>query len=211
MSALQLDPADPSKQLLSERLSEIVAEGQERVSFSDLAARLGARAWGALLFIFAIVNVLPLPPGANMILAIPMLFVSAQILIGRDKPWFPGWIDRRGVTNAQLAMVATKIASVERRTHRLFKPRLPQLTGSTATRVIGLVCLLLGLLAAVPIPVLHIAPAAGIAMFGLALTYRDGLMVILAACASVAAVAVDAVILGSGVVALSYLVTWLHR
>jgi hypothetical protein len=211
MSIPDASTAEPGHLLLSQRLAQIVDERRDRLSFSDLAEELGNRAWGALLFIFAIVNVLPLPPGANMILAIPMLFVAAQIVIGREKPWFPRWIDRRGVTGVQLEMVANKVSSVECRTHRLFKPRLMRLSGPTAARVIGLACLLLGLLAAVPIPVLHIAPAAGIALFGLALTYRDGVLVIVAALASVAAIAVDALILGSGVVALSYIVTWLHR
>jgi hypothetical protein len=207
-----LNPAgDAAPQLLSERLFQILEEGHDTLSFSDLAERLGARAWGALLFIFAIVNVLPLPPGTNVVLAIPMLFVSAQMLLGRDKPWFPRWIDRRGVRRNELGMVTGKIAWLERRAERLVKPRIPRLTGSTAARVIGLVCLLLGLLAAVPIPVLHIAPAAGVALFGLSLIYRDGVLVIVAAIASLAAVALDALILGSGVVALSYLSTWLHR
>lgn len=205
------EPAEPAPQLLSKRLDEIVAEGQERLSFSGLAERLGARAWGALLFIFAIVNVIPLPPGTNLILAIPMLFVSAQMLFGRHQPWFPRWIDRRGVKASELAMVAAKVALVERRAERLFKPRAARLTGETAARVIGLICLLLGLMAAVPIPMIHMAPAAGVALFGLALIYRDGALVVVAAIASVAAIAIDALILGSGVVALSYLSTWLHR
>lgn len=203
--------ADPAPQQLSTRLSQIIEQAPDRLSFSDLAVQLGARAWGALLFIFAVVNVLPLPPGTNMVLAIPMLFVSGQMVLGRDKPWFPRWIDRRGVKRSELAMVTAKVAWLERRAERLFKPRAARLTGRTAARIIGLACLLLGLLAAVPIPMIHMAPAAGIALFGLALIYRDGALVILACVASLAAIALDALILGSGVVALSYLSTWLHR
>ena len=41
------------------------------VSFSELAAQLHSRAWGGLLFIFAAINVLPLPPGHQRFLRHP--------------------------------------------------------------------------------------------------------------------------------------------
>ena len=68
----------------------------------------------------------------------------------------------------------------------MLKPRLASLTGPTATRLIGVVCFLLALLAAIPIPLFHMAPAAAILLFGLALIYRDGALVIVAAIAAVA-------------------------
>ena len=93
----------------------------------------------------------------------------------------------------------------------MLKPRLGALTGPSATRVIGVVCFLLALLAAIPIPLFHMAPAAAILLFGLALIYRDGALVIVAAVAAVLSLAVDALLVGSGVAALSYLHSWLHR
>jgi hypothetical protein len=71
--------------------------------------------------------------------------------------------------------------------------------------------LFLALLAAVPIPLFHMAPAAAILLFGLALIYRDGVLVIVAAIAAVLSLAVDALLVGSGVAALSYASSWLHR
>jgi hypothetical protein len=91
------------------------------------------------------------------------------------------------------------------------KPRLGALTGPGATRVIGIVCFFLALLAAIPIPLFHMAPAAAILLFGLALIYRDGALVIVAAVATLLSLAVDALLVGSGFAALSYFHTWLHR
>jgi hypothetical protein len=87
---------------------------------------------------------------------------------------------------------------------------LPGLTGPTATRIIGLVCFILALVAAIPVPLFHVAPAAAIVLFGLALIYRDGALVIAAALASVLSLVFDALIIGSGVVALSYAASWLR-
>jgi hypothetical protein len=196
---------------LSQRLAQIVAEpGPDRLSFTELAAQLHSRAWGGLLFIFAAINVLPLPPGTSAFFALPILIVSAQMVFGRTAPWFPARLDRRGVTKDELQRLIGKIEWLELRVEKLFKPRLPALTGSTAARVIGLVCFLLALVAAIPVPLFHVAPAAAIVLFGLALIYRDGALVIAAAVAAVLSIVVDALIIGSGVVALSWAASWLR-
>lgn len=196
---------------LSRRLAQIVEQdGPDRLSFSQLATELHSRAWGGLLFIFAAINVLPLPPGTSAFFALPILIVSAQMVFGRASPWFPARIDRRGVTKEELQRLVGKIEWLELRVERIFKPRLPRLTGPTAARLIGLICFLLALIAAIPVPLFHIAPAAAIVLFGLALIYRDGALVIVAAAAAVLSLLIDALIIGSGVVALSYIATWLH-
>lgn len=206
-----MDQPNHSRPLpLSQRLAQIIAEhGPDRLTFSELAAKLHSRAWGGLLLIFAAINVLPLPPGTSVFFALPLLIVSAQMVMGRSTPWFPAKLDRRGVTKELLAKLIGKMAWVEARIERIFKPRLPGLTGPAAARVIGLICFLLALIAAIPVPLFHVAPAVAIVMFGLALIYRDGALVIAAAVAAVLSIAVDALIIGSSVVALSYAASWL--
>jgi hypothetical protein len=200
---------DPHPELrplpLSKRLAEITAEdGPDKLTFSELAERLHYRAWGGLLLIFAAINVLPLPPGLTTFFAIPLLLVSGQMVFGRATPWFPQRIERRGITKEELRRLVGKMEWVEVRVERIFKPRLARLTGRTAARVIGLVCFLLALIVAIPVPLLHHAPAASIALFGLALIYRDGALVIVAVLASIASVIIDALVIGSGVLAIVY-------
>jgi len=205
-------PAQARPLPLSQRLAQIVQEtSEDRISFSELAAQLHARAWGGLLLIFAAINVLPLPPGTSAFFALPIMIVAAQMVFGRATPWFPGRINRRGVKKQELRRLIGKIEWAEVRIERIFKPRLASLSGPGATRVIGLICFLLALIAAIPVPLFHVAPAIAILMFGLSLIYRDGALVIAAAIASVLAIIVDALIVGSGVVALSYAASWLHR
>jgi len=79
---------------LSQRLARIEEEGgPDRLSFTELAARLETSAWGGLLLIFAAINVLPLPPGTSIFFALPLMIVSAQMVFGRASPWFPARID----------------------------------------------------------------------------------------------------------------------
>lgn len=194
---------------LSQRLEQIVAEdGPDRLSFSDLALQLQARAWGGLLVIFAAINVIPLPPGASIFFAIPLIIVSAQMAFGRATPWFPARIDRRGVTKEELRRLIGKMGWLEVRVERLLKPRLATLTGPAATRLIGFVCFILAWLTMLPI--VHVAPAAVIVLFGLALIYRDGALVIGAAAAGLIGAIVAFFLIESGAVALSYAASWLH-
>jgi hypothetical protein len=206
------NPIPPPQPLaLSQRLARIVAEeGPDRLSFTELATQLHSRAWGGLLLIFAAINLLPLPPGTSAFFALPIMIVSAQMVVGRSTPWFPARLNRRGVTKHELARLIGKIEWLEARIERVLKPRFPRLTGPAATRIIGLVCFILALVAAIPVPLFHVAPAAAIVLFGLALIYRDGALVIAAAVASVLSLIVDALIIGSGVVALSYAASWLR-
>ena len=200
-----MDPDSEPAQLrplpLSQRLRQIVAEeGPDRLTFSDLALKLHARAWGGLLVIFAAINVIPLPPGASIFFAIPLLIVSAQMAFGRATPWFPARIDRRGVTKEELRRLIAKMEWLEVRVERMFKPRLTTLTGPTATRLIGVVCFILALMTTLPI--VHVAPAAVIVLFGLALIYRDGALVIAAAVAGVVGAVIAIFLIDSGVIAL---------
>lgn len=196
---------------LSQRLQQIVDEaGPDRLSFTELASQLHSRVWGGLLLIFAAINLLPLPPGTSVFFAIPLLIVSGQMVFARSSPWFPARIDRRGVTKQELRRLIDKMGWVEARVERIFKPRLARLTGPAATRVIGGVCFVLALIAGIPIPLFHMAPAAAIVLFGLALIYRDGALVMAGAVATVLACIVDVLIVGSGVVALAYMANWLH-
>jgi hypothetical protein len=188
---------------LSERLALIAGEdGPDRLTFSELATQLHSRAWGGLLVIFAAINVIPLPPGASIFFAIPLIIVSAQMAFGRAAPWFPARINRRGVTKEELRRLIAKMEWIEGRVERLFRPRLASLTGPAATRLIGAACFILAWLTMLPI--VHVAPAAVIVLFGLALIYRDGALVVAAAAAGIIGTVVALVLIHSGALAIGY-------
>jgi hypothetical protein len=54
------------------------------------------------------------------------------------------------------------------------------------------------------LPIVHVAPAAVILLFGLALIYRDGALVIAAATAAVIGAIIAAFLIASGAVAIGY-------
>jgi hypothetical protein len=176
----------PFSQLLAHILDE---HAGERLTLSELSARLRDRAWGGLLLIFAAINLLPLPPGATTITGLPLLAITAQLAAGRHRPWFPRKLDQRGIGNETLRRIAEKIAPWEQRIERVLKPRMCALSNHRAARVMGAIGFLLSVILWLPIPLGNHAPALALTLFALALIYRDGVLVILGAVASVVSVA----------------------
>jgi len=79
---------------LSDILREIVDQGDSsHITVGDLLRSMDGRAFGALLLIFAFPNVLPAPPGLAAFLGLPLLYLSAQMMLGRmpcaDTAWQP--------------------------------------------------------------------------------------------------------------------------
>jgi hypothetical protein len=173
----------PFSQLLTHVLDE---HGGERLTFSELSSRLRDRAWGGLLLIFAAINLLPLPPGVTTVTGIPLLILTAQMIAGRSRPWFPRKLDKRGIGKEHLGRIAEKMRPWEDRIERVMKPRMCMLTNHRAARVIGLICFLLSVILWLPIPLGNHVPALAMTLFALALIYRDGVMAILGAIATVA-------------------------
>jgi hypothetical protein len=66
---MDTDSRTPARPLpLSQRLAQIVEEpGPDRLTFSELATQLHARAWGGLLVIIAANKLKTHPPGATNI------------------------------------------------------------------------------------------------------------------------------------------------
>lgn len=191
----------------SELLAQILAEqGQEKFTLCELSALLRDRTWGGLLLIFALINVLPLPPGATTVTGIPLIILTAQMAAGRATPWFPKRFDQRGVTKQELSRLTARIIPWERRLERLFRPRLVGLTKRRATRVIGVVSLVLSILLWLPIPLGNHAPAITMTLFALGLIYRDGLLVIFGAVGTLVSIALVSVTLGAFWLALMLLV-----
>jgi len=163
---------------LSISLATLAADpGRERVSLSDLLELLGDRALAALLLIFALPNVIPVPPGASAILGLPMLLVAAQLAFG-GRPWLPDFLARRSLSQAQFSSVVNKMAPWLARAEKLLRPRWQALAGPVAERLVGAMCLVLSLVVFLPIPLGNMLPAFAVCVLCLGLMERDGLCVL---------------------------------
>lgn len=164
------------------RLSEILtglAEDttRDRISVADMLETMRARAFGALLLIFAFPNILPTPPGTAGILGLPLIFLSAQMMLGLQ-PWLPGVIARRSMARTTFQGLVTRINPWLVKAERLLRARLKVLAWPVAQRVLGALCLVVSIALALPVPFANMAPAVALCLIGLGVLERDGVWIL---------------------------------
>lgn len=178
----------------ADRLSAIltaIAKGQhrERISIADLLHALEHRAIGALMFIFAVPNAIPVPPGVSAILGAPLIFLSFQLMIGR-RPWLPRIITDRSLSRVDFEKVVDLAAPWLARAERLMRPRLQFLAKAPAEYLIGAICLLLSIILFLPIPLGNMLPAFTICILALGVLERDGVWIGIGVVCAIAAVVI---------------------
>jgi hypothetical protein len=175
---------------LSQILLQIAGdETRPRVSVGDLLEALHDRAIGALIFVFALPNTLPMPPGASSILGAPLLFLTAQLTFGR-RPWLPRMISSRSMDRAHFAAVVGRVAPWLARAESLLRPRLGILVRPPFEYLIGGICLVLSIILFLPIPMGNMPPALAICLFSLAVLERDGAWALAGLGAAIASLAI---------------------
>jgi hypothetical protein len=164
------------------KLSEILRavaddETRERVSIADLFEAMGDRAFGALMLVFAFPNVIPTPPGTSAILGAPLIFLTAQMMLGM-KPWLPKLIANRSMLRQDFATIVNKANPWLAWAEKALRARLTTLSYPPFEYVIGFICLVLAVVLTLPIPLGNMLPALAICIFSFGILERDGLWII---------------------------------
>lgn len=177
----------PPVEKLSDILAGLAAPNSGSVSLAEVLAAVGERSFGALLVLLAIPNMLAaVLPGLSIVLGMPLILLSLQLIVAAKKPWLPARLARLEIRRADLDRVVTKLSPHLRRIERVLGPRLLVLTAPRAERLIGAACLALSVFVFLPIPFANLVPAIGIMLFGFAILERDGLFAIAATAVTVA-------------------------
>ncbi len=178
--------SDPPARLSDVLQSMAADDGRQRIALADLLDALKGRAFGALMLIFAFPNILPSPPGLAGILGLPLLFLSAQMAMGRE-PWLPAFIARRSLPRETFVTVFSRAAPWVARAERMLRHRIGVLTWGPMQQALGMVCLILAILLMLPVPFGNMAPSIAICIIGLGVLERDGVWVIAGLVAAVGA------------------------
>ncbi len=173
-------PADiPDAEPLSVVLASLADHGEESISVEELTQKFGGRAIGALLFVFGLACMLPLPPGATTIFGFPLVLLAPQLIIGASAPWLPAGVKHRRISTAHLREGLPRAVRWLKRVEAVSKPRLVFLFGAIGERLIGVVCMALALVLILPIPGGNILPAMAVSALSFALIQRDGLIALI--------------------------------
>ena len=173
---LRLGPPRPRKKL-SEILDELAGDTKRtRVSLADLVQSMHGRAFGALLLVFAFPNALPAIPGTSSILGLPLLFLSAQMMLGRPV-WLPKVVSLRSMSRDDFANLVDRVNPWLEWADRFTAPRLSFLGEPAAQKLIGAFCLILSVVLVLPVPLGNMLPGIALCLIALGVLERDGLWV----------------------------------
>ncbi len=197
-------PPEKTSQLLRQFADQL---GGERVSLEDVVASLGDRGLGVLMAIFAVPNIFPAPiPFGNVIFGIPVIILAVHLMLGWPRLVLPKSIARRSIGASVLKSITPRLAGMLARIEPLLKPRLPAVSTPAAERVIGLICVVLSILSALPIPFGHMVPALALMVIGLGLIEHDGAAILLGAALGIAGVLVFGLVVFGLASGLSHLI-----
>lgn len=193
------DPAVESAPTVIEALRRLAADYPEKaIPLGDAVHRMGDRAFGLLMLMLALPMATPISavPGVSTVVGVPLLVVCIQFAVGMKEPRLPDALARRCIDRDGLRRILKKADRWLERIERLTHPRWPALTGRIAERIIGIVCAVMTLIVALPIPGGNQPPALAVTLFAVAVSERDGLFAILGAVVTVLALAFLAVLYG---------------
>ncbi|MFZ5672824.1 MAG: exopolysaccharide biosynthesis protein [Pseudomonadota bacterium] len=166
---------EPHNERLSDILKRLAQDSNPDLTLGDIVRALGERGFGALILLLAAPNIIPLPPGSSFIFGVPLVFITAQLMIKQNKVWLPQKLMNARVGGGRLPYLLERLVPYVVKVERLLKPRGTLLTSSLGERLAGLAGLFCAIILLLPIPGANMAPALALCCFALGLIEQDDL------------------------------------
>jgi hypothetical protein len=196
-----------SPMTISQRFSRLVADAEgEMVTLAWVLEQLHERAFGLFLLILALPCCIPFLYGVPQVVALPLLFIAGQMVLGWGKPWLPQKLGERRVATANLAALARRADPWLRRIEAVSRPRLAVLTRRPLDQLVGVALLAFSAAILVPVPGTNTVPGIAVAIVAIGLLQRDGILVLLGLILGVAWIGT---LLVAGATAASLIIAWI--
>ncbi len=167
---------------LSAVLVRLSRHDKPTITIRDIAIALQDRSFGAFLLVFALPNLVPMPPGATLFLGLPLMFIAWQMFASAEgRIYLPRRIGDYGVTTATFGLVVNRLSPWLKRAETCVKPRFWFLESRLSERFIGFFALVLAVVVFLPIPLGNWLPALALAIIGFAHSQCDGFGVLIGA------------------------------
>lgn len=202
-------PAGRKPRRLSSIFARLAAERTERVSIAEILDALGNRSFAALLVLFAAINMLPLPPGGTTILGFPLVIVAAQLMYGSKRAWLPDFVATRSLPAQQFRAIMDRVVPRLVKLERFVRPRYWPFWRRRGNRAIGALAFVLAVIVTLPIPFGNLLPAFSIALLGLALAERDGVVLALGGLFTMISLGLVALVVSAAGVAAHLALDWM--
>lgn len=173
-----MPPSAPAARSFSEVLESLGEGDDPRLSLHEVVDRFGERGFGALILVLALVALIPWPPGGKALFGAAIILMAGQLALLRHDVWLPGFAARAAVSRSFYRAASHRILGLVTRFEKLSKPRLLFMTGRVADVLIGVVAILMAVMMGTSAPLIDALPGLSLALFGLGLMARDGVVLI---------------------------------
>ena len=166
----------PERRSLSRVLLQFIRDAKPPVPISELRDALGDRGVAAMLFLVAAFNTLPLPLGTSLVSGIPTVLLGWQMIRRRTAVWLPRAMLNRNLSERNLDTFRNRIIPRLYWMEKLIKPRYWPFWPGQDEFLLGILCVILGIMLVIPIPFGNWLPAFSIAIIAFSMTQRDGIL-----------------------------------
>lgn len=157
----------------------------DKVNVGWVVARLGSRAFGAVILLMALPNIIPQIPGMSTIFGLLIMLPAMQLVLGLRQMWLPKYLAKINLPTDKVAGVVRLAIPWVERFEKMIKPRLTVLTYPPMENIVGAIVLLLGFILFLPIPGGNWLPAMACCLFALGMLERDGIFTLMGLAATV--------------------------
>jgi hypothetical protein len=148
------------------------------VTLRDIEEHLGRKSICVWLLVLALPMAFPIQiPGISVLFGIPLMVVSAQLLLGYRHAWLPPVMARRSLSRADYAAIVGRMKPTVERLERLVRPRAAWLANDWARIPAGVISFILAAIITLPVPLGHVVPGTAICLLALGLMEGDGIVV----------------------------------
>ena len=194
---------------LSQVFARLASDAKDRVTIASILDALGDRSFAALLVLFAAFNLLPLPPPSSAILGLPLLVVAAQLTYGSKRAWLPKFMSEKSISAEQFRSIMDRVIPRLVKLEEFVRPRYWPFWRRRGDRIIGVMSLVLAVIVTLPIPLGNWLPAFSVALLGLALSERDGILFAIGSGVAIASIGVVTLVFGAATAAVQATLLWI--
>jgi hypothetical protein len=170
---------------LEEIVDDAIARSENgKIGLRTLLIAWGDRSYGPLFIVLGFIAGTPLAavPGAAAAVGVVITILALQMTFGLKHPWLPRIALEQSVSEKSLRAMRRKLEKPLRFVDHLITERWSWASGEAMRRAAAIIVAVLGVVM-IPfdaVPFLVVAPSWTIVLFGLAITARDGLVMMLA-------------------------------
>jgi hypothetical protein len=164
----------PSK-IFSEFLNE---NPNETMKVKKILEKFEKNGFLLTLICFSLPAIIPLPPGFNFIVALPLLMLSFQMMLGYDKVILPKFLSEIEFKNSTIIKISKTAIPIFKKIEYFLKPRFNIIHTILPNRLIAMIAFICSISIMNPLPFTHSLPAFAIITMSIGLLNKDGIVTI---------------------------------